>query len=128
MALAIPCPSAASRTASPPSTPCAHGSADPAKASDESALKLTIAQYLTPGDVSIQEVGVTPDVFVDANWWEFSEEDDPQQPNPVRDATALTVVEVVRGALELASKGGLLEPRQLIAAAASGFWNRSTIA
>ena len=29
---------------------------------DESALKLTIAQYLTPGDVSIQEVGITPDV------------------------------------------------------------------
>lgn len=29
---------------------------------DQSALKLTIAQYLTPGDVSIQETGVTPDV------------------------------------------------------------------
>ena len=29
---------------------------------DESALKLTIAQYLTPGDMSIQEVGITPDV------------------------------------------------------------------
>ena len=29
---------------------------------DESALKLTIAQYLTPGDISIQEVGITPDV------------------------------------------------------------------
>src|SRR5215831_15941488 len=29
---------------------------------DESALKLTIAKYLTPGDVSIQEVGVEPDV------------------------------------------------------------------
>ncbi len=29
---------------------------------DESALKLTIAQYLTPGDVSIQEVGITPDI------------------------------------------------------------------
>src|SRR5262249_28062453 len=26
------------------------------------ALKLTIAQYLTPGDVSIQGVGVTPDI------------------------------------------------------------------
>src|SRR5207237_7999372 len=31
-------------------------------ATDESALKLTIAQYLTPGDVSIQEVGITPDI------------------------------------------------------------------
>jgi len=29
---------------------------------DQSALKLTIAQYLTPGDVSIQETGITPDV------------------------------------------------------------------
>lgn len=28
----------------------------------ESALKLTIAQYLTPGDQSIQEIGVTPDI------------------------------------------------------------------
>src|SRR6267378_703094 len=31
---------------------------------DESALKLTIAQYLTPGDVSIQEVGITPDIEI----------------------------------------------------------------
>jgi len=37
---------------------------DPAKPAEESALKLTIAQYLTPGDVSIQEVGVTPDVLL----------------------------------------------------------------
>jgi len=37
---------------------------DPARPSEESALKLTIAQYLTPGDVSIQEVGVTPDVLL----------------------------------------------------------------
>ncbi|MFN0062006.1 MAG: MXAN_5808 family serine peptidase [Myxococcaceae bacterium] len=29
---------------------------------DDSALKLTIAKYLTPGDVSIQEVGVGPDI------------------------------------------------------------------
>jgi carboxyl-terminal processing protease len=29
------------------------------------ALKLTIAQYLTPGDISIQGVGVTPDVELD---------------------------------------------------------------
>jgi carboxyl-terminal processing protease len=32
---------------------------------DGSALKLTIAQYLTPGDVSIQSVGITPDVLLD---------------------------------------------------------------
>jgi len=35
-------------------------------ARDGSALKLTIAQYLTPGDVSIQSVGVVPDIGVDA--------------------------------------------------------------
>lgn len=29
---------------------------------DQSALKLTIAQYLTPGDISIQETGIAPDV------------------------------------------------------------------
>ncbi len=29
---------------------------------DDSKLKLTIAQYLTPGDVSIQSVGITPDI------------------------------------------------------------------
>lgn len=29
---------------------------------DESALKLTIAKYLTPGDVSIQEIGIVPDI------------------------------------------------------------------
>ena len=29
---------------------------------DRSALKLTIAQYLTPGDISIQSVGITPTV------------------------------------------------------------------
>ncbi|MCC6213775.1 MAG: PDZ domain-containing protein [Polyangiaceae bacterium] len=32
---------------------------------DGAALKLTIAQYLTPGDVSIQGVGVVPDVELD---------------------------------------------------------------
>jgi len=33
---------------------------------DDSALKLTIAQYLTPGDKSIQELGITPDVELEA--------------------------------------------------------------
>ncbi|HEY8943184.1 MAG TPA: MXAN_5808 family serine peptidase, partial [Polyangiaceae bacterium] len=32
---------------------------------ENAALKLTIAQYLTPGDVSIQGVGVAPDVELD---------------------------------------------------------------
>jgi carboxyl-terminal processing protease len=31
---------------------------------EAAALKLTIAQYLTPGDVSIQETGITPDVLL----------------------------------------------------------------
>jgi carboxyl-terminal processing protease len=30
----------------------------------EGALKLTTAQYLTPGDISIQEIGITPDVLL----------------------------------------------------------------
>jgi carboxyl-terminal processing protease len=33
---------------------------------DSSSLKLTIGQYLTPGDESIQSVGITPDVLVRA--------------------------------------------------------------
>lgn len=32
---------------------------------DETALKLTIAQYLTPGDISIQETGIIPDIELD---------------------------------------------------------------
>jgi carboxyl-terminal processing protease len=35
---------------------------------DKSALKLTIAQYLTPGDISIQSVGVSPDIGLDPAW------------------------------------------------------------
>jgi carboxyl-terminal processing protease len=31
---------------------------------DPGSLKMTIAQYLTPGDVSIQETGITPDVLL----------------------------------------------------------------
>lgn len=32
---------------------------------DGSALKLTVAQYLTPGDVSIQGVGIVPDIAIE---------------------------------------------------------------
>ena len=32
---------------------------------DGSALKLTIAQYLTPGDLSIQSVGIMPDIMLE---------------------------------------------------------------
>ena len=31
---------------------------------DESRLKLTVAQYLTPGDQSIQSVGIPPDILL----------------------------------------------------------------
>ena len=31
---------------------------------DDAALKLTIAQYLTPGDISIQSVGIVPDIEI----------------------------------------------------------------
>ena len=34
------------------------------KLQDRSALKLTVAQYLTPGDVSIQGVGIVPDIAI----------------------------------------------------------------
>jgi carboxyl-terminal processing protease len=33
---------------------------------DDAALKLTIAQYLTPGDISIQSVGIVPDVEIES--------------------------------------------------------------
>lgn len=32
---------------------------------EKAALKLTIAQYLTPGNISIQSVGITPDIELD---------------------------------------------------------------
>jgi carboxyl-terminal processing protease len=41
-----------------------HDFNEPGRANEEAALKLTIAQYLTPGDISIQEVGITPDVLL----------------------------------------------------------------
>ncbi len=37
---------------------------------DNSALKLTIAQYLTPGGISIQNEGVTPDIELKPAWIE----------------------------------------------------------
>jgi carboxyl-terminal processing protease len=45
------------------------------------ALKLTIAQYLTPGDISIQGVGITPDVELDPMTVDLQELDlDADQP------------------------------------------------
>ncbi len=39
---------------------------------DDSALKLTIANYLIPGNISIHKVGITPDIFIEEV--DFSEE------------------------------------------------------
>jgi carboxyl-terminal processing protease len=41
-----------------------HDFNEPGRPGEEAALKLTIAQYLTPGDISIQETGITPDVLL----------------------------------------------------------------
>jgi carboxyl-terminal processing protease len=37
---------------------------EPGERDRQAALKLTVAQYLTPGDISIQETGITPDVLL----------------------------------------------------------------
>lgn len=42
---------------------------------DESKLKLTVAQYLTPGDKSIQSVGIPPDIELLPSLVEVGEED-----------------------------------------------------
>jgi carboxyl-terminal processing protease len=47
---------------------------------DNSALKLTIAQYLTPGGVSIQNVGVSPDVELKAARIDKDAQKDPTRP------------------------------------------------
>ncbi len=49
---------------------------------DFSALKLTVAQYLTPGGISIQDIGITPDIALNAvtiskkyiHFFDFSQE------------------------------------------------------
>ena len=49
------------------------------------ALKLTIAQYLTPGDVSIQGVGVTPDIALDPMTADSLEMDLFRSERPIRE-------------------------------------------
>jgi carboxyl-terminal processing protease len=53
---------------------------------DGSALKLTIAQYLTPGDVSIQGVGITPDIGIDPMTVDREDMDLAADQNYVREA------------------------------------------
>jgi carboxyl-terminal processing protease len=52
---------------------------------DGAALKLTIAQYLTPGDVSIQGVGVAPDVELDPMTADTLEMDLFNEESPIRE-------------------------------------------
>ncbi len=52
---------------------------------DGAALKLTIAQYLTPGDVSIQGVGVAPDVQLDPMTADNLEMDLYSEESPLRE-------------------------------------------
>ena len=52
---------------------------------DGAALKLTIAQYLTPGDISIQGVGVTPDIELDPMTADSLEMDLFRSEHPVRE-------------------------------------------
>jgi carboxyl-terminal processing protease len=53
---------------------------------DGSALKLTIAQYLTPGDVSIQGVGITPDIGIDPMTIDLEDMDLTEDQQYVREA------------------------------------------
>jgi len=48
---------------------------------DESSLKLTVAKYLTPGDHSIQSVGIPPDIWLQPSIVRGPEEGD-EDPNP----------------------------------------------
>jgi len=52
---------------------------------DGAALKLTIAQYLTPGDISIQGVGVAPDVALDPMTADTVEMDLINEESPIRE-------------------------------------------
>ncbi len=52
---------------------------------DGAALKLTIAQYLTPGDISIQGVGVTPDIELDPMTADTKEMDLFRSEHPLRE-------------------------------------------
>ncbi len=45
---------------------------------DGSAIKITVAQWLTPKGKTIEEVGIEPDVFVELTREDFDEDRDPQ--------------------------------------------------
>lgn len=87
---------------------------------EKAALKLTIAQYLTPGDVSIQGVGVAPDIELDPMTVDEMEMDLTVQKDGLRErdlSAALTngraaggkPLEVVRYQLPLAEREELRE-------------------
>jgi len=47
---------------------------------DDSQLKLTVAKYLTPGDLSIQSVGIAPDIRLIPSRVEVAEEEEEEDP------------------------------------------------
>jgi carboxyl-terminal processing protease len=51
---------------------------------DDTALKLTIARWLTPNGVSISEQGVTPDVVVEITEEDIEAERDPQRERAIK--------------------------------------------
>lgn len=48
------------------------------KLEDGSAVKLTVAEWLTPNENSINDVGITPDIEVEMTYEDYNEERDPQ--------------------------------------------------
>jgi len=68
--------------------------------SDGSSLKVTVAKWLTPSGLSINEEGIAPDVLVDLNQEDYNADRDPQLakaldiilgrfiPDPVESATS----------------------------------------
>ncbi len=79
---------------------------------DGSALKLTVAQYLTPGDVSIQGVGVAPDIAVEPMTVDRQELDLSVNKHSIRESDLLAHLENTRALLD---DGALLTVRYYLA-------------
>ncbi len=79
---------------------------------DGSALKLTVAQYLTPGDVSIQGVGVAPDIAVEPMTVDKQELDLSVNKQHIRESDLQSHLENTRALLD---DGALLTVRYYLA-------------